>query len=94
LPVWKRDSLKIGVGMMARAEVLIVCAQKGVDAKLVDQKIMLFTLVLIIISSFATPIILKLLFKGDSKPTGGEGEVVSIPSSETQKTECVPVVNN
>ena len=90
----KRDSLKIGVGMMARAEVLIVCAQKGVDAKLVDQKIMLFTLVLIIISSFATPIILKLLFKGDSKPTGGEGEVVSIPSSETQKTECVPVVNN
>lgn len=90
----KRDSLKIGVGMMARAEVLIVCAQKGVDAKLVDQKIMLFTLVLIIISSFATPIILKLLFKGDSKPTGGEGEVVSIPSSETQKTECAPVVNN
>ncbi len=59
-----RDSLGIGVGMMARAEVLIVCAQKGVDAGLVDQQIMVYTLALILISSFLTPILLKVIFKG------------------------------
>ena len=58
-----RDSIKIGIGMMARAEVLIVCAQKGVDANLVDNKIMLFCLLLILITSFATPIFLKLSYK-------------------------------
>ena len=60
-----KDSLKIGVGMMARAEVLIVCAQKGVDSGLVDVKIMPFTLGLIIVTSFITPIILKALYHGE-----------------------------
>ncbi len=57
------DSLKIGFGMMARAEVLIVCAQKGVDCNLVDNRIMMFCLILILISSFITPIFLKLSYK-------------------------------
>lgn len=57
------DSIKIGFGMMARAEVLIVCAQKGVDCGLVDNRIMMFCLLLILISSFITPIFLKLSYK-------------------------------
>ena len=61
------DSSKIGFGMMARAEVLIVCAQKGVDAGLVSNDIMPFCLILILVSSFATPIFLKLVFKEDDK---------------------------
>jgi len=60
-----KDSVKIGVGMMARAEVLIVCAQKGVEAGLVSSQIMPFTLILILLSSFMTPIFLKLLYKGE-----------------------------
>lgn len=60
-----KDSLKIGVGMMARAEVALVCAQKGVDAGIISSDIMPFILILIIISSFATPIILKQLYKGE-----------------------------
>ncbi len=67
-----KDSLKVGVGMMARAEVLIVCAQTGVDSGLVDQKIIPFTLLLILISSFATPIFLKLLYKGEALPPVGD----------------------
>lgn len=62
-----RDATKIGFGMMARAEVLIVTAQKGVDAGLVDNKIMVFCLLLILISSFLTPIFLKASFRGDEK---------------------------
>jgi Kef-type K+ transport system membrane component KefB len=70
-----KDSLRIGIGMMARAEVLIVCAQTGVDTKikaadgsdisLVSQEIIPFTLLLILLTSFLTPIFLKLAFKGE-----------------------------
>src|SRR5574344_564112 len=60
-----KDSLKIGIGMMARAEVLIVTAQTGVEAGLVDSKIIPFTLGLILTSSFLTPILLKVLYKGE-----------------------------
>ena len=63
-----KEALKIGVGMMARAEVLIVCAQKGIDANLVSPDIMPFCLVLILISSFLTPICLKLLFNEKEIP--------------------------
>ncbi|MGM9814282.1 MAG: cation:proton antiporter [Candidatus Enteromonas sp.] len=58
-----KDALKIGVGMMARAEVLIVCAQKGVDAGLISNDIVPFCLILILLSSFLTPILLKALYK-------------------------------
>lgn len=68
-----KDSGKIGVGMMARAEVLIVTAQTGVEAHLVDSKIIPFTLALILLSSFLTPIILKLLYKGEAGTGSGNG---------------------
>lgn len=58
-----KDSLKIGIGMMARAEVIVVCTQKGIDSGLIDPEIMPFILLLIILSSFITPIVLKLLYK-------------------------------
>lgn len=54
-----KDSLRVGVGMMARAEVALVCAQKGVENGMIDSAIMPFILILIIVSSFVTPMILK-----------------------------------
>ncbi|MCR5636330.1 MAG: cation:proton antiporter [Clostridiales bacterium] len=54
-----RDSLRVGVGMMARAEVALICAQKGIDKGMIDSSIMPFIVILIIISGLATPIILK-----------------------------------
>ena len=64
-----KDSLRIGVGMMARAEVLIVTTQTGIDVGLVSSSIMPFALILIVLTSFLTPIFLKLLYRNDS----GEG---------------------
>lgn len=61
------DSLKIGVGMMARAEVALVTAQKGVEFGVVDNSIMPFIVILIIVTSFATPITLQKLYKHDAK---------------------------
>ncbi len=76
------DSIKFGFGMMARAEVLIVCAQKGVDCGLVDNRIMLFCLLLILISSFITPIFLKLSYKkemaNEEKLTNPDKEITKM----------------
>lgn len=58
-----KDSLRVGVGMMARAEVALVCAQKGVENGMINSAIMPFILMLIIISSFVTPMILKKSYK-------------------------------
>ena len=62
-----KDALIIGVGMMARAEVVIVTAQEGVDSSLVEAGIIPFTLVLILASSFLTPILLRVLEKRGKK---------------------------
>ncbi len=62
-----KDSLRIGIGMMARAEVALVCAQKGVEHGIIDAGIMPFIVALIIITSFATPILLRLSFRGEAK---------------------------
>ena len=64
-----KEASVIGVGMMARAEVVIVTAKTGIDAGIIpaDQPIMPFILLLIILSSLLTPIFLKLIYK-DDKP--------------------------
>jgi len=51
-----KESLTVGIGMMARAEVALVTAQKGVEYGIIDTSIMPFIVLLIIITSFVTPI--------------------------------------
>ena len=60
-----KDSLRVGVGMMVRAEVVIVCTQKGIDNGLVSPAIMPFILLLVVISALIAPLLLKLLYKGE-----------------------------
>ncbi len=56
------DSLKIGVGMMTRGEVALIVSQKGLSVGLLTPVYFTSVILLIIISSIATPIILKLLY--------------------------------
>lgn len=62
------DSLKVGVGMMTRGEVALIVAQKGLSVGMLDSKYFACVILLIIVSSVATPIILKLLYKSDNAP--------------------------
>lgn len=64
---WK-DSARIGIGMMARAEVALICATKGIDAGIIDAGISTYIVIMIIISSFVTPLILKATYKNEAKP--------------------------
>lgn len=65
------DALKIGVGMMTRGEVALIVAQKGLACGLFSSENFTAVIMLIICSSVAVPIILKLLFRGD-KPDGSD----------------------
>jgi len=60
-----RDSIKVGVGMMTRGEVALIVSQKGLAVGLLDAKYFASVILLIICSSIATPIILKLLYKDE-----------------------------
>ena len=63
------DSLKIGVGMMTRGEVALIVAQKGLAAGLLTSDYFTAVILLILVSSIATPIILKFLYSKDAKAT-------------------------
>ncbi len=60
-----KDSLKVGVGMMTRGEVALIVSQKGLSVGMMDAKYFTSVILLIIVSSIATPIILKLLYHGE-----------------------------
>ncbi len=60
-----KDSVRVGFGMMARGEVVLIVAEKGIKAGIIDAKYMFPVVLLIIISSFLTPICLKLLYRKD-----------------------------
>jgi len=56
------DSLKAGVGMMTRGEVALIVAQKGLSIGLIESTYFSSVILLIIVSSIATPLILKILY--------------------------------
>lgn len=56
------DSLKIGVGMMNRGEVGLIVAKEGLDAGLMAPQFFAPVIILIIVSSLATPLLLKLIY--------------------------------
>lgn len=58
-----QDALKIGVGMMTRGEVALIVSQKGLSVGLLDSVFFTPVIILIICSSIATPIILKILYR-------------------------------
>lgn len=58
-----KDSVRVGFGMMARGEVVLIIAQRGIDAGIIGAEFMFPVVMLIIISSFLTPVCLKLLYK-------------------------------
>ncbi len=62
-----KDSLKVGVGMMTRGEVALIVAKKGLTEEMLEPKFFASVIMLIIVSSIMTPIILKLLYKGEEK---------------------------
>ena len=76
-----KESLKIGVGMMTRGEVALIVAQKGLSIGLVDSAYFTSVILLIIVSSIATPILLKALYSGEEKGAGEEESAAGVNES-------------
>ncbi len=62
-----RDSFRVGIGMMVRAEVVLICTEKGVASGLVDPAIYPFVIVIILLSSILTPILMKRSYKKEEQ---------------------------
>lgn len=61
------DSLKVGIGMMTRGEVALVVAQKGLAVGIMDPEYFAPVILLIIVSSIATPILMKMIYASEEK---------------------------
>ena len=62
-----RDSFRIGLGMMVRAEVILICTEKGISYGLVDHAIYPFIILIILISSVLTPILIKFSYRKEDQ---------------------------
>ncbi len=62
-----RDSVRVGLGMMVRAEVVLICTEKGVTAGLVSDAIFPFVFLIILLSSVLTPILLKWSYRREER---------------------------
>ena len=86
-----KDSFRAGIGMCARAEVCLVSAQKGIDAGMIDQKVQLYLIFLIIITSFAVPLLLKLSYKNElgvdeNKVLDGTPDIINTPGTSFRES--------
>lgn len=62
-----QDSFRVGLGMMVRAEVVLICTEKGVQSGLVNPAIFPFVILIILLSSILTPILLKWSYRHEEK---------------------------
>lgn len=60
-----KDSLKVGVGMIARGEVALIVMEKGITGGLIVDRYRAIVVLLVLVSSLLAPILLKLLYKND-----------------------------
>lgn len=61
---WK-ESLQTGVGMISRGEVALIVAEKGRQVGLINEDLFAPIILVVIITTLITPILLKVVFKGD-----------------------------
>ena len=59
----KKDSLRVGIGMVARGEVALMVAQKGINSGYITPQILPAIVLCVILAALITPVLLKLTYK-------------------------------
>ncbi|MBQ8407196.1 MAG: cation:proton antiporter [Clostridia bacterium] len=59
----KWDSFRVGCGMMVRAEVILICTDKGISAGLINPAVYPFVFIIILLTSVFAPLFIKLSYK-------------------------------
>ena len=78
-----KESLQIGIGMISRGEVALIVANKGASVGLMSEKFMTPLVIMVVFTTFVTPILLKLVFP---KKKSGEKETVSDDLTALEKS--------
>jgi Kef-type K+ transport system membrane component KefB len=63
----KKESLQIGVGMIARGEVSFIVASKGIAAAFITSQLYPSIIVVVLVTVLVAPLCLKAAFGGSSK---------------------------
>ena len=69
--------MKVGVGMMTRGEVALIVSQQGLAVGMVTPEYFTSVILLILCSSVLSPIIMKLLYRGEDKPDHAHPEGIN-----------------
>ena len=77
-----RDSVSIGLGMMCRGEVALIVAQKGMEAGLVSTEVLSAAVLMVIVTTIASPIFLRLQMQSSA-----EG-IASMTENESPSTSA------
>jgi Kef-type K+ transport system membrane component KefB len=59
-----RDSIRVGVGMLPRAEIALVIAAIGVKAGIATPALLSVTITIVLITTLVTPMLASLAFRG------------------------------
>ena len=60
-----KDALRVGTGMVARGEVALIVADRGVSAGLMSANLLTAIIILVIATSLLTPILLKVFYRNE-----------------------------
>lgn len=82
----KKESLRIGVGMISRGEVALIVADKGAAIGLMNAALFGPLVIVVIVTTLITPILLKLVYKR-SNDGGPEDQVYFEPEDEEEADE-------
>ena len=75
-----RDALTVGIGMVARGEVALRVAQKGIDSGNIDSSIFPAIVLCVVVAALITPVLLKLILSGGK--SGGEPQSGTRPDEQ------------
>lgn len=88
-----KDSFRIGCGMMVRAEVVLICTDKGISSGLVSPAVYPFVFMIIILTSVLAPLLLKLSYKNEL-PLAGAGGTAQPADKSFTAADLAPLENN
>ena len=61
------ESLTVGVGMVARGEVALMVAQKGISAGYINESVFPAIVLCVVVAALVTPVLLKLCYSREEK---------------------------
>ncbi|HEX5691027.1 MAG TPA: cation:proton antiporter [Roseiflexaceae bacterium] len=80
-----RESIQVGTGMISRGEVGLIVASVGIAEGLIAEELFAVTVVMVLVTTLATPLLLRLVFR---EPTSHDGRTANDERTSPAKSEA------